>query len=462
MAQPLKLTCSLSSNTIPASAEPRLLYLLMEIENGDHTKTLPSNLSFIIDTSDSMHIRLVTDEQFTELARDGRAKEIMTDGVPAYQIQSESLGALENYPRRIDFVSEALMASGEYLRPADWFSVIAFASQAHCLVPATLGNQRQRLQEAARELEFLRLGDRTQMAEGLSLALSQISEHSNKSYADRMILLTDGHTQNVKECYELAERARQAGIKLSTMGMGVEFNEDLLIPLADLTGGNAYYIQSPDQIPAAFRQELGTALRISYRNVEIKLNVPDGVQIRNAYRVLPELSDFDQGPNQNGSYSLFVGDYDSAEPVSFLAEVLVPALPFGDYRLAQVLFTWDDPSAEIVRQNQRQDIHVSLSGESQIQSNDRVMNIVEKVGVYKMGTNALLAAQQASGPGDSQEKQQATRRLRQAATRLLDMGVKDLAGTMLQQVEILENQGSLDSEAAKKIRYETRRITKHT
>lgn len=438
-----------------------MLYLLLEIGDGDSTAAVPSNLSYIIDTSDSMHIRLVSDEQFAELARNGLAQEVMTDGVPAYQIQSESLSNLVSFPRRIDFVSEALKTIGEHLRPVDWFSVIAFASQAICLVPSSSGRERHRLQQVAQELEFLKLGDQTQMAEGLSLAFSQITQRSSQSFADRMILLTDGHTRNVKECYELAEQARQAGIKITTMGIGVEFNEDLLIPLADLTGGNAYFIQSPDQIPEALEQELGSALRINYRNVEIKLNFAEGIEIRKAYRVLPELSNIEIGPNSDGFYSLFVGDYDSAEPVSILAEILVPELPTGDHRLAQVLFTWEVPSAEIVRQNQRQEIRVIQTDLPVSHPNERVMNIVEKVGVFIMGTQALLAAQQSADLQDIQAKKNATIRLRQAATRLLDVGEKDLAGTMLQQANMLERDGSLDSAVAKKLRYETRRITKH-
>jgi len=79
-----------------------------------------------------------------------------------------------------------------------------------------------------------------------------------------------------------------------------------------------------------------------------------------------------------------------------------------------------------------------------------------------MGSQALETAQSASHSADPERKDMATLRLRQAATRLLDMGEKTLADTMFQQAQALELSGRLDSEATKKFRYETRRLTRRS
>ncbi len=458
---PLNLSSTLPSTVIPVSGEPRLVYLLIEVTGGEGAQSLPSDLGFILDTSDSMRIRLVTDAQFLELARNGQAQEVITDGVPAYQIKSVSDDLIAKFPRRIDYVSEALMIASEFLRPVDRFSVVAFAGRAHCMIPSVLGKERARLHQTARELEYMRLGDDTQMAEGIALAFEQLQRHSSKEYASRLILLTDGHTLKVKECYQWAQRARDAGIKLTTMGIGVEFNEDLLIPLADVTGGNAYYIESPDQIPQIFRQELGAALRISYRNVEVKLQLSKGVELRRVYRVLPELSLFDPGPNMDGSFALLLGDYDPLAPQSLLVELIIPAWPEGNYPLTSLLLAWDDPEGKLPRLNRRQDVSVRMSSMVTAPLNDRMMNILEKVGAFKMGTHALEVAQSATRSDDPNDRNVATVRLREAATRLLNLGEADLANAMMEQAETFERSGDLDPDAAKKLRYETRRLTRN-
>jgi len=87
-ATKLNLKYSFAASAIPVTGQRRLIYVLVDISGGEGADSLPSNLSFLLDTSDSMRIRLVTDEQFSELAKNGLAQEVMTDGVPAYQIKS--------------------------------------------------------------------------------------------------------------------------------------------------------------------------------------------------------------------------------------------------------------------------------------------------------------------------------------------------------------------------------------
>jgi Ca-activated chloride channel family protein len=430
------LSFRVSTRVVPPGEGPRLVYGLVEINGGQGAEVLPTNLGFLIDTSESMRIRLVTEKQFAELVKNGLAKEVMTDGVPAYQITATPNDWMVQLPRRIDYVSDALRIASEMLRESDYFSLAAFASQAQVLIPQSNGKERVRLKQAASELESLQLGDETHMAEGLALAFSETQRFPGKEFSSRLIVLTDGHTRKVNECYTWAKQAHKLGIKLTTMGIGNEFNEDLLIPLADLTGGNAYYIESPDKLCPAFEQELGLALHISYRNMEVKLQLMEGVQLRRVYRVLPELGEFDPGPEMEGSYSLLLGDYDPNSPAALLLELVIQPGPAGNYRLAQSMLAWDDPDPERGRQRLRKDVMIERSDSMTVRLDDHVMNMVEKVGAFKLGNTALEAAQQAIQVQDPNQKGAATVRLRQAATRLLDLGEANLAGAMFNQADL--------------------------
>jgi Ca-activated chloride channel family protein len=164
---------------------------------------------------------------------------------------------------------------------------------------------------------------------------------------------------------------------------------------------------------------------------------------------------------------MWVGDYDPGAPVALLAELVVPPWPAGIYRVAQSMLVWADPADGVSRRDLRQDVVIQIARMLTARLDDHVMNIVEKVGAFKMGTRALEVAQNvarqaiAGESTDPNERGAATLRLRQAATRLLDMGEPVLASAMLQQADSLELNGSLDPEATKKLRYETRRITQH-
>ena len=385
MTSELDFSLKLSEPDGPFQGDMRLLYGVLEVHGGSEAGGLPSNLGFVIDTSDSMRIRLVTEKQFAELVKSGHAQEVMTDGIPAYQISSIPEEMISRLPRRIDFVADAMKAASDALRDSDYFSLIAFASQAQRLIEQTPGNKRTRLHQAALVLDALQLGDETQMDAGLALAFDEIQRLPGKDHASRLIVLTDGHTRNVNHCYEWAEKARQVGIKLTTMGIGSEFNEDLLIPLADLTGGNAYYIETPNMIDEVFRQELGSALHISYRNMEVKIHLEAGIEIRQAFRVMPELGDFEIGQDLGGSYSLLIGDYDPASPVALLLEFEIPAGKMGISRFARTMLTWDDPAGGIARQNLRKEILVHPSQKGSSYRDEEVIKVVEKAHAYQMG-----------------------------------------------------------------------------
>jgi Ca-activated chloride channel homolog len=437
--------------------------------------------------SESMRVRLVTQQQFAELARNGVAQEVLTDGIPTYQLNSVPGEWVVRLPRRIDSVIQALQVAGEYLRANDRFSLVAFAGRAQYLIPSALGRERAWLYRISGDLETLNLGEGTEMASGMALALEQLNpanlspNQAEQAMAARMILLTDGHTRNVSDCYTYARQAAQTGVKITTMGIGVEFNEDLLIPLADITGGSAYYIEKPAQLAEVFRKELGSALHVHFADVEIKLRLAGGVELRRVYRVLPEMGLFDRGPEMDNSYSLLIGDFDPDTPVGLLAELVIPPARPGTYRIAQTMLAWDGAGEaggagnssgadntggaghkkSTLRQNVRQDVTLERVQEASLQPDERVMSFVEKAGAFRMGTQALEAAQAASRSPEMQQKTAATVRLRQAATRLLDMGESGLAGTMFEQAEMLEQNGSLDPDAMKKMRYATRRLTKN-
>jgi Ca-activated chloride channel family protein len=429
-----------------------LVYLLVEIGGGEDAQSLPVNLGLVIDTSESMHIRMVTEDQFKGLVGGGNTKEVLTDGIPAWEIESIPAEMVRKFPRKIDYVSEALIAVSEYLRPSDFFSLIAFASRAVLQIPMTSGAERSKLVQSARDLEYLHLGDETWMAEGLSLAYSEVREKQKAKIASRVILLTDGFTQDVKECYAWARRARKIGLAITTMGLGVEFNEDLLIPIAEMTGGNAYYIETPDQIPDAFRQELGAALGVIYRNLKLHLKPSAGVGLRRVHRVLPELGNVEQDSSTDGGHTCFLGHYDPGVHPTFLLEIALPPWSEGTYRLASVGLSWDGDNGNGAVRSIPLEIVIQMQRSPAATLNSRVMDIVDKVGAFKFGNYALEHAH-------NSDRTSAVKRLQKAASRLVDVGEPTLAVEMERMADVLQKQGQLDSNATKRLRYDTRRIT---
>jgi Ca-activated chloride channel family protein len=400
-----------------------------------------------------MHIRLVTDDQFKRLAREGVLREVLIDGVPAWESDSIAADALSDLPRKIDRVKDALRIVVEHLRPGDHFALVAFAREAVTLIPSTSGAQKLRVLDALEEIEQIKLGDDTYIGQGMARGFEELEKGSGPGLADRMLVLTDGFTQDEAACRDWAIHARQARIPISTMGLGGEFNEELMIPVADQTGGEAYLLEEPEDIPVAFAKELKRAQAVRYRNLELKLRPTPGMEVRAAYRVRPSIVPLET-VNDGGSYGFSLGDLVAGEEPAVILELIVPPRAVGAYRLAQALLAYDNPGGGQVGEKARVDVTVEYTDDlvEADQVVAEVMHVVEALSAYKLQRRA----QDDLATGDVES---ATRKLRAAATRLLDMGQEDLAEEMTLQAAELERHGQADPQRAKRLRYETRKLT---
>jgi Ca-activated chloride channel family protein len=445
MTASLHLTCTLSSTVVPLGGS-RLVQALLEVHGSTQNLPPPLRVGFLIDVSKSMRIRLASEQQFDDLLRHAQAQEILTDGVPAYHITNLPDGYMADLPRRIDYAAEGLRLAAQYLRPQDQFALAVFAGDARRMLPLLPGSQKDRLLQAATQLDHERMGEGTNLALGLAVLLQ------SDPPLQRLIILTDGYTEDVSGCYQWAARARQAGVRLTTLGIGAEFNQDLLIPLADQTGGQAYYVEEPQHIPAAIQQELGQALRATARNVAIHLRTPSGVTLRSVHCVAPEITPLDIGLDRAAPAALPLGDVVPGRPLAVLVELAFQPQQAGSYRVAQASLSWDDQdqNPHAPDRNQPVDLIVNATKTATAVLDKRVLEAADRVAAYEDGR---LALQQAI-PGDPA----ATRRLREAATRLLALGAADLAALMHAQAARLEQGQPLQSDAAKTIAYATRRL----
>jgi Ca-activated chloride channel family protein len=92
----------------------------------------------------------------------------------------------------------------------------------------------------------------------------------------RVILMSDG-LANVGitdhgEIARLVRGAKHDGIRISAMGLGRDYDEDLMQSVAENGGGRYYYIEHPTQMARVFQEELGSMFDTVARDVEIRFS----------------------------------------------------------------------------------------------------------------------------------------------------------------------------------------------
>ncbi|HVF30850.1 MAG TPA: hypothetical protein VNA22_07765, partial [Pyrinomonadaceae bacterium] len=115
---------------------------------------------------------------------------------------------------------------------------------------------------------------------------------------NRVLLITDGQANvgetNVDRIVSHARELAGKGISTTTIGIGRDFNEDLLLPMAEAGGGNGWHVGEPEDMVGIFETELQGLSRQFAHAVRLRINTADGV------RVTDLLNDFEQ----DGSYIL--------------------------------------------------------------------------------------------------------------------------------------------------------------
>jgi len=171
------------------------------------------------------------------------------------------------------------------LRDGDRVSVIAFSNGVYLAAPPVIidGNTRNLVVGSIRTLVD---GGGTNFSGGYLAGLAQVFGAFNPWQLNQVVLFSDGQPNigitNSGELARIAARAAEHGVATTTIGFGMEHDELLMQGMADASGGNYYYVDSPNDMPRIFQQEAGAILRTAARSTDLDLVLPPGVQLEEA------------------------------------------------------------------------------------------------------------------------------------------------------------------------------------
>ena len=202
-----------------------------------------------------------------------------------------------------------------------------------------------------------------------------------------MLVLTDGQTYEEMACVDLVRQ--NPDIQFSAMGVGVEFNEKLLMRISQDSGGKYHFIGDSTEIPSIFEDELTGLRAVAVRNGRIDVVLSQGVQIREGFRASPEIYALGEplvGEDRKISYQ--IGDLEAGVPASVLITLVLPPRKTGAVRIAQTSFHYQVPGA--AEQSVAIDVTVDYTLDRALTSkvNGRVMNLVDQVSIAKLQSKA--------------------------------------------------------------------------
>ncbi|MBV1858103.1 MAG: VWA domain-containing protein [Nannocystaceae bacterium] len=221
------------------------------------------------------------------------------------------------------------------LREGDMVSVVVYNTQSTVLVPPTTITARSR-SELGLQLRSIEARGHTCISCGVQEGLAQLQR--GQGAVSRMLLLSDGQAntgiRNPEGFERLAEQARGRGVTISSLGVDVDYDERLLLAVAQASNGRHYFVRDPSGLARVFDEELRSLHKTVASGVEAVIDLGPGVEITKV---------FDRGFSRQGR-ALVVpfGAFAAGDRKSLLVEVQLPRGVKGLREVADVKLRYRD------------------------------------------------------------------------------------------------------------------------
>jgi Ca-activated chloride channel family protein len=194
-------------------------------------------------------------------------------------------------------------------------------------------------QAALRAIDSVLEGGGTNLSGGFQRGFDEIGRWKNAEAVNRLILMSDGHANigitSSNALVNLSENALETGVSVTTMGMGLDYNEDLMTAMANKGAGNYYFIDQPSTIVAAFDKELQGLKSVVARNAAVVVTLGDGVE-------LSELFGYPYS-QRDGKLYIKLAEFNSSQSKDILMKLNARAgLPEGASEMMKVELVYDD------------------------------------------------------------------------------------------------------------------------
>lgn len=172
---------------------------------------------------------------------------------------------------------EAAIMAVERLGSDDYVSIITYSDRVNVLIPSTRVTNTT---EFRRRISSIRSTGRTALYAGTKRGVNELDSFLDENRVNRVILLSDG-LANVgpskpADLERLGRMAAAKGISITTIGLGLGFNEDLMTKLAYASDGNHAFVRNERDLVAIFNKEFGDVLSVVAQDVEIIIDCEIG------------------------------------------------------------------------------------------------------------------------------------------------------------------------------------------
>ena len=200
-------------------------------------------------------------------------------------------GSMEG--EKIERAKDAAIMAVNMLDERDIVSIVTYSDGVSVLVPATKIADRE---DVIRMIRSVFADGSTALFAGVSKGAAEIRKFFDMQRVNRVILLSDGLANvgpdSPSALGDLGASLRREGISVTTIGLGLGYNEDLMFQLAQKSDGNHAFVENTRDLSRIFQYEFSDVLSVVAQEIDISIHCKPGIV---PIRVLGRDSDIADG-----------------------------------------------------------------------------------------------------------------------------------------------------------------------
>ena len=326
---------------------------------------------------------------------------------------------------------EAAIEALRRLDQDDMFSVVVYDHNVQTVVQAQRARHVERIEAMIRSI---RSGGNTALFGGVSQGAAQVRRNLSGDYVHRIILLSDGIANtgpsSPDDLGRLGASLLKENISVTTVGVGMDYNEDLMTQLSERSDGNTYFVESSQDLPRIFAAELGDVLNVVARKVKVIIECPGEVK---PLRIIGR-----DGRIRGKQVELGLNQlYGNQEKYVLVELELPPGKEGRQMEVARVNVTYEDPVTKRFET-------ASARGVAGFSRDRQKVVRSTNVGVQKevQLNYSAIAQEQAIDFADEGRTEAAVQELKKSALKLKAFGTRHRDAEMLEKAEEMESRAA--------------------
>lgn len=183
---------------------------------------------------------------------------------------------------KIDYARRAVQDVLERLSGNDRFALFGYADNVRQYMALTLVTDANRTRFQA-QVAKIRTDGSTNLGGGLQKGIQTLLSRKELVNRGKVVLISDGLANRGITDHDalgnMASIAVEKDFAISTVGVGDDFNENLMTLIADRGVGNYYYLDNLEAFAEVFENEFYQSSTAVAHGLEIGIPLPDGVSL---------------------------------------------------------------------------------------------------------------------------------------------------------------------------------------